>query len=69
MVVADYERRSLGIGSHWPFEKDARLFLGERTTAGSLLNRLLRHGIVVGTSGEAFRLKAARQREGDTNLT
>ena len=42
------------VRSHWPFA-DGRLFLGERTTAVSLLNSLLRHGIVVGTSGEALR--------------
>ena len=39
-VAAAYERRSLGIGSHWPFESWGR-FLPEHTTAVSLLDRLL----------------------------
>jgi DNA replication protein DnaC len=41
-VAAAYERRSLGIGSHWPFESWGR-FLPEHTTAVSLLDRLLHH--------------------------
>jgi len=63
-----YERRSLGIGSHWPFEDWGR-FLPEHTTAVSLLDRLLHHGVVVATSGESFRLKEARQRGGAQKLT
>ena len=61
-MAATYERRSLGIGSHWPFEDWGR-FLPEHTTAVSLLDRLLHHSVVVATSGESFRLKEARQRE------
>ncbi len=68
IVAAAYERRSLGIGSHWPFEDWGR-FLPEHTTAVSLLDRLLHHGVVVATSGESFRLKAARQRGGAPKLT
>ena len=41
-VAAAYERRSLGIASHWPFESWGR-FLPEHTTAVSLLDRLLHH--------------------------
>jgi hypothetical protein len=41
-VAAAYERRSLGIGSHWPFESWGR-FLPEHTTAVSMLDRLLHH--------------------------
>ena len=63
IVSAAYESRSLGIGSHWPFEEWGR-FLPEHNTAVSLLDRLLHHGIVVATSGESFRLKEARQRGG-----
>ena len=48
LVAAAYERRSLGIGSHWPFEEWGR-FLPEHTTAVSLLDRLLHHAIVVAT--------------------
>ena len=63
IVAAAYERRSLGIGSHWPFEDWGR-FLPEHTTAVSLLDRLLHHSVLVATSGESFRLKEARQKGG-----
>jgi DNA replication protein DnaC len=59
LVAAAYERRSLGIGSHWPFEDWGR-FLPEHTTAVSLLDRLLHHAVVVATEGESFRMKQAR---------
>ena len=49
-VAAAYERRALGIGSHWPFDQWGR-FLPEHTTAVSLLDRLLHHSIVVVTAG------------------
>jgi DNA replication protein DnaC len=49
-VAAAYERRALGIGSHWPFDQWGR-FLPEHTTAVSLLDRLLHHSIVVATAG------------------
>ena len=68
LVAAAYERRSLGIGSHWPFEDWGR-FLPEHTTAVSLLDRLLHHSLLVATSGESFRLKEARQRGGAPKLT
>ena len=67
-VAAAYEHRSLGIGSHWPFE-DWGKFLPEHTTAASLLDRLLHHSITVVTNGESFRMKEARQREGGAKLT
>jgi len=38
IVAAAYERRSLGIASHWPFEDWGR-FLPEHTTAVRLLDR------------------------------
>ena len=60
-VAAAYERRALGIGSHWPFDQWGR-FLPEHTTAVSLLDRLLHHSIVVVTEGESFRMKQARTR-------
>jgi len=68
IVAAAYERRSLGIGSHWPFEDWGR-FLPEHSTAVSLLDRLLHHSVLVPTSGESFRLKEARQRGGRTTHT
>jgi DNA replication protein DnaC len=64
-VAAAYERRSLGIGSHWPFESRGR-FLPEHTTAVSLLDRLLHHCHVVVTSGDSYRMKQARARGGTT---
>ncbi|CAN5293860.1 IS21-like element IS21 family helper ATPase IstB [soil metagenome] len=59
LIAAAYERRSLGIGSHWPFEEWGR-FLPEHTTAVSLLDRLLHHAVVVATNGESYRMKQAR---------
>jgi DNA replication protein DnaC len=61
LVAAAYERRSLGIGSHWPFEEWGK-FLPEHTTAVSLLDRLLHHSVIVITDGESFRMKEARQK-------
>jgi len=63
-VAAAYERRALGIGSHWPFDQWGR-FLPEHTTAVSLLDRLLHHSIVVATEGESFRMRQARSRGAD----
>jgi len=62
-VAAAYERRALGIGSHWPCDQWGR-FLPEHTTAVSLLDRLLHHSIVVVTEGESFRMREARARGG-----
>jgi DNA replication protein DnaC len=65
LVSAAYERRSLGIASHWPFESWGR-FLPEHTTAVSLLDRLLHHATVVVTSGESHRMRQARAKGGTT---
>jgi DNA replication protein DnaC len=62
-VAAAYERRALGIGSHWPFDQWGR-FLPEHTTAVSLLDRLLHHAVVVVTEGESFRMRQARTKTG-----
>jgi DNA replication protein DnaC len=62
-VAAAYERRSLGLASHWPFEDWGR-FLPIQSTAASLLDRLLHHAVVVVTSGESFRMREARARGG-----
>jgi DNA replication protein DnaC len=62
-VAAAYERRALGVGSHWPFDQWGR-FLPEHTTAVSLLDRLLHHSNVVVTEGESFRMRQARSRGG-----
>jgi DNA replication protein DnaC len=62
-VATAYERVSLGVGSHWPFDQWGR-FLPEHTTAVSLLDRLLHHSVVVVTDGESFRMREARQNGG-----
>jgi len=62
-VAAAYERVSLGVASHWPFDQWGR-FLPEPTTAVSLLDRLLHHSVVVLTDGESFRMREAKQKGG-----
>ena len=62
-VAAAYERRALGIASHWPFDQWGR-FLPEHITAVSLLDRLLHHAVVVVTEGESFRMRQARAKGG-----
>jgi DNA replication protein DnaC len=64
LVAGAYERRSLAIGSHWPFEQWGR-FLPEQTTAVSILDRLLHHGTVVITDGDSYRMKDAQHRKGN----
>ncbi|WP_194830162.1 IS21-like element helper ATPase IstB [Nocardia sp. XZ_19_231] len=56
LVAAAYERRSLAVASHWPFEQWGR-FLPEHTTAVSILDRLLHHATVVVTDGDSYRMK------------
>jgi len=63
-MAAAYERRSLGVASHWPFDQWGT-FLPEHTTAVSMLDRLLHHAVVVVTEGESFRMKEAKTRGGD----
>ncbi len=62
LVAGAYERRSLAIGSHWPFEQWGR-FLPEQTTAVSILDRLLHHATVVITDGQSYRMKDAQHRK------
>jgi DNA replication protein DnaC len=64
LVAAAYERRALGVASHWPFESWGR-FLPEHTTAVSLLDRLLHHSQVVVTNGDSYRMREARKRGGN----
>jgi DNA replication protein DnaC len=65
VVAAAYERRALGIASHWPFESWGR-FLPEHTTAVSLPDRLLHHASVVVTDGDSYRMREARASKGTT---
>ena len=62
-VAAAYERRSLAIASHWPFEEWGR-FLPDHSTAVSLLDRLLHHNNIVATEGESYRMREARTYSG-----
>jgi DNA replication protein DnaC len=64
LVAAAYERRSLAVGSHWPFEQWGR-FLPEHTTAASILDRLLHHATVVVTDGDSYRMRQAQHKRGD----
>ena len=67
LVSAAYERRSLAIASHWPFDQWGH-FMPEQTTAVSILDRLLHHATVVVTHGESHRMKDARNhREAPSN--
>jgi hypothetical protein len=68
LVAAAYERRALGVASHWSFEDWGR-FLPEHTTAVSLLDRLLHHATTVVTSGQSYRMRQARTRHGGEPLT
>ena len=63
-ISAAYERRALGVASHWPFDQWGR-FLPEHTTAVSLLDRLLHHASVVVTDGDSYRMRQARARGGN----
>ena|SRR6516165_2485733 len=66
LVAAAYERRALGVASHWPFDQWGR-FLPEYTTAVNLLdNRLLHHANAVITDGDSFRMRQARAKEEPT---
>jgi DNA replication protein DnaC len=60
-VAAAYERRSLGVASHWPFDQWGR-FLPQQSTAAALLDRILHHAVIVVTDGESFRMREARGR-------
>jgi DNA replication protein DnaC len=62
-IAAAYERQSLGVASHWPFEAWGR-FLPEHTTTVSLLDRLLHHATVIVTEGDSYRMKEAKTRGG-----
>jgi DNA replication protein DnaC len=62
LVAGAYERRSLAISSHWPFQEWGR-FLPEQTTAVSILDRLLHHATVVITDGQSHRMKDAQHRK------
>ena len=55
-VAAAYERRSLAIASHSPFEQWGR-FLPDQATGTSLLDRLCHHAHIITTKGDSYRLR------------
>lgn len=65
-VAAAYERRALGIASHWPFESWGR-FLPEHTTTVSLLDRLLHHANIILTDNESYHIREARAKGSTTH--
>lgn len=65
LVSAAYEKRSLAVGSHSPFEDWGR-FLPDQPTAVSLLDRLCHHAHIIATTGQSYRLKHRTTRGGDT---
>lgn len=58
-VAAAYERRALGVASHWAFNDWGR-FLPEHTTTASLLDRLLHHAVIIITDGDSYRMRTRR---------
>jgi len=65
LVSAAYEKRSLAIASHSPFEDWGR-FLPDQPTAVSLLDRLCHHAHIITTSGQSYRLTHRTTRGGHT---
>jgi len=63
LVAAAYERRSIALASHWPFEQWGR-YLPEHTTTASLLDRLLHHAHVIVTDGDSYRMHQADRKGG-----
>jgi DNA replication protein DnaC len=63
LVAAAYERRSVGLASHFPFEQWSE-FLPQQATAVALLDRLLHHNVLVITGGDSFRMLEARAKGG-----
>jgi DNA replication protein DnaC len=55
LISAAYERRSVAIASHTPFEEWGR-FLPDQPTAVAILDRLSHHAHIITTSGNSWRL-------------
>ena len=55
LIAAAYERHSVAIASHSPFEAWGR-FLPDQPTAVSLLDRLCHHAHIITTTGDSYRL-------------
>lgn len=64
LISAVYEKRSVAIGSHTPFEDWGR-FLPDQPTAVAILDRLCHHAHIITTSGDSYRLTHRTTRGGD----
>ncbi len=64
LISAAYEKRSVAIASHTPFEDWGR-FLPDQPTAVAILDRLCHHAHIITTSGDSWRL-THRTKGGDT---
>lgn len=64
LVAAAYERRSVAIASHSPFDQWGR-FLPDQPTAVSLLDRLCHHAHIITTTGDSYRLRHRTTGGGD----
>ena len=62
-LAAAHGRRSLGVGSHVPFEALGR-FLPEHNNDAYLPDRLVHHAVVVVTEGDSYRMREAKTRGG-----
>ena len=56
LIAAAYERHSVAIASHSPFDQWGK-FLPDQPTAVSLLDRLCHHAHIVTTTGDSYRLR------------
>jgi len=55
LISAAYERRSIAIASHTPFEDWGR-FIPDQPTAVAILDRLCHHAHIITTKGDSWRL-------------
>jgi DNA replication protein DnaC len=65
LIAAAYERRSVAIASHSPFDQWGK-FLPDQPTAVSLLDRLCHHAHIITTTGDSYRLRHRTTGRGDT---
>jgi len=65
LIAAAYERRSVAIASHSPFDQWGK-FLPDQPTAVSLLDRLCHHAHIITTTGDSYRLRHRTTSGGDT---
>ena len=56
-----YERRSLVVTTNLPFARWSEVFL-DPTAAAAVIDRVVHHATVLQTTGDSFRLQAARRK-------